>query len=184
MEFKIISFNDIQNNIFQFDSKSYLSMEFKIISFNMIQNHIFQLDSKSYLSMTFKIISFNEIQIIFFNYIQNHIFQWNFNIIMIFKTALYLAVEKENIEIVKLLLTNNKLDINIINILNIFFIKLKIISLNEIQNHIFQLHSKSYLSIKFKIISFNDIQNHIFQWNSKSYLSIQFKIISLNEILI
>ena len=31
----------------------------------------------------------------------------------IFKTALYLAVEKENIEIVKLLLTNDKLDINI-----------------------------------------------------------------------
>ena len=31
----------------------------------------------------------------------------------IFKTALYLAVEKEDIEIVKLLLTNDKLDINI-----------------------------------------------------------------------
>ena len=39
-----------------------------------------------------------------------------------YKTALYLAVEKENIEIVKLLLTNDKLDINIINILNIFFL--------------------------------------------------------------
>ena len=32
---------------------------------------------------------------------------------MIYKTALYMAVEKENIEIVKLLLTNNKLDINL-----------------------------------------------------------------------
>ncbi len=32
------------------------------------------------------------------------------------KTALYLAIEKENIEIVKLLLSNEKLDINIINI--------------------------------------------------------------------
>ena len=64
-----------------------------------------------------------------------------------YKTALYLAVEKENIEIVKLLLTNDKLDINIINILNIFFIKFKIISFNEIQNHIFQYNSKSYLSI-------------------------------------
>ena len=31
----------------------------------------------------------------------------------IYKTALYLAVEKENIEIVKLLLANDKLDINI-----------------------------------------------------------------------
>ena len=35
---------------------------------------------------------------------------------MICKTALYLAVEKENIEIIKLFLTNDKLDINIINI--------------------------------------------------------------------
>ena len=32
------------------------------------------------------------------------------------KTALYLAIEKENIEIVKLLLSNEKVDINIINI--------------------------------------------------------------------
>ena len=39
-----------------------------------------------------------------------------------YKTALYLAIEKENIEIVKLLLTNDKLDINVINILNIFFL--------------------------------------------------------------
>ena len=35
-----------------------------------------------------------------------------------------MAVEKENIEIVKLLLTNNKLDINISNIFNIFIIKI------------------------------------------------------------
>ena len=49
--------------------------------------------------MEFKIIPFNEIQ--------NNI---------IYKTALYLAVEKENIEIVKLLLTNDKLDINLLNI--------------------------------------------------------------------
>ena len=52
-----------------------------------------------------------------------------------------MAVEKENIEIVKLLLTNNKLDINISNIFNIFII--------EIQNHI--------SSITFKIIYFNEI---------------------------
>ena len=32
------------------------------------------------------------------------------------KTALYLAIEKENIEIVKLLLSNEKIDVNIINI--------------------------------------------------------------------
>ena len=34
---------------------------------------------------------------------------------------IYLVIEKENIEIIKLLLTNDKLDINIINILNILF---------------------------------------------------------------
>ena len=77
--------------------------------------------------MKFKIILFNEILIILF-----------------YKTALYLAVEKENVEIIKLLLTNDKLDINLKHILNIFNYK--------IQNHIIQLHSKSYYSIKFKII--------------------------------
>ena len=63
-------------------------------------------------------------------------------------TALYLAVEKENIEIVKLLLTNDKLDINLLNICLIFY---------KIQNHIFEYHSISYISIEFKIISFNGI---------------------------
>lgn len=33
-------------------------------------------------------------------------------------TSLYLAVENENIEIIKLLLTNDKLNINILNISN------------------------------------------------------------------
>ena len=36
---------------------------------------------------------------------------------IIYKTALYLAVEKENLEIIKLLLNNDKIDISIINIL-------------------------------------------------------------------
>ena len=48
--------------------------------------------------MKFKIISFNEILIYFY------------------KTALYLAIEKENLEIIKLLLMNEKIDINILNI--------------------------------------------------------------------
>ena len=65
---------------------------------------------------------------------------------MIYRTALCMAVEKENIEIVKLLLTNNKFDIN----LGYIF-------------HNFLLNSKSYLSIPFKNISFNIIQNYIFQ---------------------
>ena len=41
-------------------------------------------------------------------------------LIKIHKTALYTAVEKENIEIIKLLLTNENIDINILNIFNIF----------------------------------------------------------------
>ena len=35
---------------------------------------------------------------------------------MIYKAALHFAVEKENIEIIKLLLLNDKLDINLLNI--------------------------------------------------------------------
>ena len=73
----------------------------KIISFNKIQNHIFQLDSKSYLSIGFKIISFNWIQ----NRSDNKPIEQ--------KAALHLAVEKENIEIIKLLLENKYIDINI-----------------------------------------------------------------------
>ena len=105
----------------KFHSKSYLSMEFKIISFNGIQNHIFQFHSKSYQSMKFW-------------YTKIH------------KTALYMAVEKEKIEMLKLLLTSDKLDINILNIF-----------------HYFLWNSKSYHSITFKILSFNRIQNLIIQ---------------------
>ena len=45
-----------------------------------------------------------------------------------------MAVESENIDIIKLLMTNDKLDINIPFILNliIFFIKFKMIYLNGI----------------------------------------------------
>ena len=62
-----------------------------------------------------------------------------------------MAVEKNNIEIVKLLLTNDKLDINIINIsMKCFFlIKFKMICFSGIQNRIFQLHSKhKFLKMK------------------------------------
>ena len=48
------------------------------------------------------------------------------------RTALYMAVGKENIEIIKLLLANDKIDINQGYIINIFFIKFEIISFNEI----------------------------------------------------
>ena len=57
--------------------------------------------------------------------------------IIIYKTALYLAIEKENIDIIKLLLLNDNIDVNIPYILFIFYIKFKIISFNIIQNHIF-----------------------------------------------
>ena len=89
-------------------------MKFKIILFNVIQNHISQWNSKAYHSIWFKIM--------FFNDIQNHIIQWNLDKIIICKTELYLAVEKENIEIVKLLLTNDKLDINVLNVSQFFFL--------------------------------------------------------------
>ena len=48
------------------------------------------------------------------------------------KTALYHAVEKENIEIVQLLLSNNEIDVNILNILPTIFIQFKIKTLNKI----------------------------------------------------
>ena len=52
------------------------------------------------------------------------------------KTALYLAIEKENIEIIKLLLSNGKIDVNAPNIINLFYMKFKIIYINRIKNHI------------------------------------------------
>ena len=55
--------------------------------------------------MEFKDISFDEI------------------LIWLYIQALYLAVENENLEIIKLLLTNDKIDINIINIFFKYIIK-------------------------------------------------------------
>ena len=48
------------------------------------------------------------------------------------KTALYHAVEKENIEIIQLLLSNDKINVNILNILPTIFILFKIKTLNYI----------------------------------------------------
>ena len=84
------------------------------------------------IQMKFKI---NEI-----NYIRNY----NYNAIYkkIYKTALYCAVEKRNIEIINLLISNDKLDINFLNVLiqivtNIVLIK----SLYEIIYHLIKLYS-------------------------------------------
>ena len=57
---------------------------------------------QNYISMKFKIIYFNEILSLFY------------------KTALFTAVEKGNVEIIKLLLANDKIDVNILNIINSF----------------------------------------------------------------
>ena len=51
----------------------------------------------------------------YFDEIWGYLFQWN-SIKNFFKTPLYKAVENENIEIIKLLLSANNIDINAINI--------------------------------------------------------------------
>ena len=61
------------------------------------------------------------------------------------KTALYLAVEKENIEIVKLLISNNKTDPNIICILSYYYIKFT-------TNHSITSNIKSFNRISQQII--------------------------------
>ena len=67
-----------------------------------------------------------------------------------YKSALYLAVGKENIEIVKLLLANEKINVNLAFIFKkLFFYK--------IENYIFQFNSKLFIFITFKIISLNRI---------------------------
>ena len=59
----------------------------------------------------------------------------------IYKPVLYLAIEKGNIEIVKLLLNNDKIDVNFPFILSLFlFIKLNITHFNKISGNIFQYH--------------------------------------------
>ena len=50
----------------------------------------------------------------FFLWNLNNIFQWNLKYIN--KTALFLAVENENVEIIKILLAFDKLDINTLNV--------------------------------------------------------------------
>ena len=105
MTFKNINFNIIQNHIFQLYSKSYIIITFKKIYFNSIQNHLFQSHSKSYIIIAFKIIYLNEI------------------IMCIYKTPLFAAIENEDIENMKLLLANDKLNVNILNIFLYFITK-------------------------------------------------------------
>lgn len=60
------------------------------------------------------------------------------------ETPLFAAVKNENIEIVKLLLTDDKIDVNILNVLINFYYKINIMYFNDIE--------------KFK---FNDIYKHM-----------------------
>ena len=73
-------------------------MEFKLSILNYIQLQFLCNSNLNHL-IKLKIIYFNEIDFKFY------------------MTALYVAVKKENVEIVKLLLGNEKIDVNIINIL-------------------------------------------------------------------
>lgn len=71
-----------------------------------------------------------------------------------------MAVQNRNLEIVKHLLSNDKIDVNILNILaySLFFIKFKIKDVsNKIQNQIFEYNLKQYISIQFKIFCINFI---------------------------
>ena len=78
-------------------------MELNSKSFNVIQKQIIQCNS-----MTFKIKLFNGIKN------KNHLIKFFHTNYL---AALYHAVDKENIEIIKLLLSNDKIDPNISNIL-------------------------------------------------------------------
>ena len=72
----------------------------------------------------------------------------------VYRTALYRAVEQENIEIIKLLLSIDNIDVNILSILVLLYIKFKIISFNAIQHQFFLM--------KFKIMFLYEIQIFIF----------------------
>lgn len=81
------------------------------------------------------------------------------------QTALYGAIEENNIEIVKLLLSNEKLNINILNVLYCFInkINMKIIERNS-RLYILNMFEMQGL-MKFKLECFNRISNFIIKWN-------------------
>ena len=64
----------------------------------------------------------------------------------IYKSALHVAVKKENIEIIKLLISQPKIDINIL----------------KISNQLLEYNFKSINLIKFRINYFNKITNQLF----------------------
>lgn len=62
-----------------------------------------------------------------------------------YKTALHIAVEKENIEIIRLLLSREDIDVNILLILNLKF-------LNIILNYVLNSISNRFILMTFKIV--------------------------------
>ena len=84
---------------------------------------------------------------------------------MFHKTALYGAVMKENMEIVKLLLADEKTDVNILCISTfLIFIKLKYVNINYIQYLMKFKFELFYYILKFFL---NTIINQFFLYNSK-----------------
>lgn len=77
-------------------------MEFKNVFFHSILNQYLKWNLNLYSLREFKIMYLNEILIIFY------------------KTALFAAVKNENIDIVKFLLTNDQIDVNLINKIHLF----------------------------------------------------------------
>ena len=107
---------------------------------------MFKWDLKFYISIQFKVKHFK---------LRSKLNNWIiFFFLIIYITPLYLAIERENIEILKFLLMNDKIDIN----------KPYIII------YVILYNFKFTNSIIFKILSFNTIQNYILKWYSKFYL--------------
>ena len=90
---------------------------------------MFQLDSKK--KNLFSSCSY------FINTVWSYKIQWN-SYKFTNETAIYLAVEKRKIEIIKLLLMNDKLDINIRYIIKYNFIKFIINLFNHVQYYCIQ----------------------------------------------
>lgn len=79
----------------------------------------------------------------------------------IYQTALFVAVLSNKTEIVKLLLKNDKIDVNVINILIIYFlVKFYFLYFNNVQK---------------QNINFNEIRNKIFEKNYITYKLMIFK---------
>lgn len=82
-------------------------------------------------------------------------FEWNSSILFIYKTALHVAIERGNPEIVKLILSQPEIDVNTkcIYKFNLFYV---------IFIWLFQLYFEIFFLTKFCIISYYKVLNMIF----------------------